>query len=85
MQMHAAAVAQDAPLNTPRGYTPDIATTADWIAFANRLGISRGIVVQPSVYGLDNQVLVEALAAFPDRLGRPKWDGQRRMRAREAL
>ncbi|MDR6666108.1 amidohydrolase family protein [Rhizobium sp. 1399] len=58
----------DAPLNTPRSYTPDIATTADWIAFANRLGISRGIVVQPSVYGLDNQVLVEALAAFPDRL-----------------
>lgn len=58
----------DAPLNTPRSYTPDIATTADWIAFADRLGISRGIVVQPSVYGLDNQVLVEALAAFPERL-----------------
>jgi predicted TIM-barrel fold metal-dependent hydrolase len=58
----------DAPLNTPRSYTPDIATTADWIAFADRLGISRGITVQPSVYGLDNQVLVEALAAFPDRL-----------------
>jgi predicted TIM-barrel fold metal-dependent hydrolase len=58
----------DAPLNTPRSYTPDIATTADWIAFADRLGISRGIAVQPSVYGLDNQVLVEALAAFPDRL-----------------
>ncbi|MGO4199679.1 amidohydrolase [Rhizobium sp. YAF28] len=58
----------DAPLNTPRSYTPDIATTADWIAFADRLGIGRGIVVQPSVYGLDNQVLIEALAAFPERL-----------------
>lgn len=57
-----------APLNTPRSYTPDIATTADWIAFADELGIGRGILVQPSVYGLDNQVLIEALTAFPDRL-----------------
>ncbi|TCS03167.1 putative TIM-barrel fold metal-dependent hydrolase [Rhizobium sp. BK418] len=57
-----------APLNTPRSYTPDIATTADWIAFADRLDIGRGILVQPSVYGLDNQVLIEALTAFPDRL-----------------
>ncbi|MGR9173123.1 amidohydrolase family protein [Rhizobium sp. KDH_Rht_773_N] len=57
-----------APLNTPRSYTPRIATTADWIAFADRLGIARGILVQPSVYGLDNRVLIEALAAFPERL-----------------
>ncbi|WP_416066939.1 amidohydrolase family protein [Rhizobium sp. ZK1] len=57
-----------APLNTPRSYTPDIATTADWITFADRLGVGRGILVQPSVYGLDNQVLIEALTAFPDRL-----------------
>jgi len=57
-----------ASLNTPRSYTPDIATIADWIAFADRLGIGRGILVQPSVYGLDNQVLIEALTAFPDRL-----------------
>lgn len=57
-----------APLSTPRSYTPQIATTADWIAFADRLGIGRGILVQPSVYGLDNQVLIEALTAFPQRL-----------------
>lgn len=57
-----------APLNTPRSYTPDIATTAEWIAFADQLEIGRGILVQPSVYGLDNQVLIEALTAFPDRL-----------------
>lgn len=58
----------DAPFNTPRSYTPQITTTADWIAFADRLGIGRGILVQPSIYGLDNRVLVEALAAFPERL-----------------
>lgn len=57
-----------APLNTPRSYTPDIATIADWIDFSGRLGIARGVLVQPSVYGLDNRVLLEALAAYPDRL-----------------
>ncbi len=58
----------NAPLNVPRSYTPQIATTADWIDFATKLGIGRGILVQPSVYGLDNRVLIEALAAFPERL-----------------
>ncbi|MBB4442556.1 MULTISPECIES: amidohydrolase family protein [Rhizobium] len=57
-----------APLNTPRSYTPDIATTTDWIEFSGSLGIDRGVMVQPSVYGLDNSVLLEALAAFPNRL-----------------
>jgi len=58
----------DAPLNTPRSYTPDIATIADWIEFSESLGIAKGVLVQPSVYGLDNSVLLEALAAFPGRL-----------------
>ena len=58
----------DAPLNTPRSYTPDIATIADWIEFSENLGIAKGVLVQPSVYGLDNSVLLEALAAFPGRL-----------------
>ncbi|TBE94234.1 hydrolase [Rhizobium leguminosarum] len=57
-----------APLNTPRSYTPDIATIADWIEFSGSLGIARGVLVQPSVYGLDNRGLLEALAAYPDRL-----------------
>ncbi|MBY5712005.1 amidohydrolase family protein [Rhizobium leguminosarum] len=57
-----------APLNTPRSYTPDIATIADWIEFSGSLGIAGGVLVQPSVYGLDNRVLLDALAAYPDRL-----------------
>ena len=31
-------------------------------------GIARGVLVQPSVYGFDNRVLLEALAADPERL-----------------
>ncbi|MCB2405626.1 amidohydrolase family protein [Rhizobium ruizarguesonis] len=57
-----------ARFNTPRSYTPDIATITDWIEFSGSLGIARGVLVQPSVYGLDNRVLLEALAAYPDRL-----------------
>jgi predicted TIM-barrel fold metal-dependent hydrolase len=57
-----------APLNTPRSYTPQIATIADWIEFAGRLGIAKGILVQPSVYGLDNTVLLEALTSSPNNL-----------------
>ena len=53
-----------APLNTPRSYTPQILTLTDW----RRLGISRGVLVQPSVYGFDNSVLLEALAADPANL-----------------
>ncbi|MBY5566822.1 amidohydrolase family protein [Rhizobium leguminosarum] len=57
-----------APLNTPRSYTPDIATISDWIEFSGSLGIAKGVLVQPSVYGLDNRVLLDALAAYPERL-----------------
>lgn len=59
---------RDAPLNTPRSYTPQILTIADWLAYAPLVGIERGVLVQPSVYGLDNSVLLNALAEQPDRL-----------------
>jgi predicted TIM-barrel fold metal-dependent hydrolase len=52
-----------APLNTPRSYTPQILTIADWRSYAAALGIARGVLVQPSVYGFDNSVLLEALAS----------------------
>lgn len=58
----------DAPLHTPCSYTPQIATIADWSTFSGSLGISKGVLVQPSVYGRDNTVLLDALASFPDRL-----------------
>ena len=58
----------DAPLNTPRSYTPQIRTLADWRAYADAVGIDKGVLVQPSVYGFDNSVLVEALESDPERL-----------------
>ena len=57
-----------APLNSPRSYTPQILTLADWQHLAAALGIDCGVLVQPSVYGFDNSVLLEALAADPAHL-----------------
>lgn len=60
--------AQGAPLAMPRSYTPQMETLAGWQALAETFGIARGVLVQPSVYGLDNRVLVDALTQAPGRL-----------------
>ena len=57
-----------APLVTPRNYTPAIIGLEEWAALADAVGIAKGVVVQPSVYGFDNVALIEALKAAPDRL-----------------
>ncbi len=51
-----------------RNYTPQSCTLDDWLAYADALGITRGILVQPSVYGFDNRVLLDALRMSPERL-----------------
>lgn len=57
-----------APLASPRSYTPQLLTLADWQQLGQLLGIERGVLVQPSVYGFDNSVLLDALASDPDHL-----------------
>jgi len=65
---HFHAFAPGARLNVPRSYTPQILTIDDWLALADQLNIARGVLVQPSVYGLDNSVLLAAIARAPERL-----------------
>lgn len=60
--------APGAPLALPRSYTPQMETISGWLALAQSFNIARGVLVQPSVYGLDNTVLLDALAAHPERL-----------------
>ena len=43
---------------------PGDATVADYRALQKRIGTSRHVVVQPSTYGTDNRLLVEALGQF---------------------
>ncbi len=47
-----------------RAYTPSEASIADLRALHNHLGIERVVIVQPSPYGADNAVSVDAIAAM---------------------
>ena len=51
-----------------RIYTPPDALHADYRAMLDTLGITRAVLVQPSVYGTDNTVLLKALQQDPVRL-----------------
>ncbi|MFK4812284.1 amidohydrolase family protein [Devosia sp. ZW T5_3] len=57
-----------APLASPRSYTPQNLTIADWQLYAEAAGIARGVLVQPSVYGLDNRAMLRAIAGDSERL-----------------
>ena len=45
-----------------RIYTPPDALLADYLGLLNTLGLQRAVVVQPSVYGSDNTVMMAAMA-----------------------
>ena len=47
-----------------RIYTPPDALLADWQRLAATLGVERGVIVQPSVYGFDNRVTLANLKAM---------------------
>jgi 2-pyrone-4,6-dicarboxylate lactonase len=51
-----------------RSYTPAPASLRDWRAMLEPLGVTHGVVVQPSFYGTDNRVLLAALAEGGGRL-----------------
>lgn len=50
-------------LAEPRSYTPTLATIQDYRAMADTLGLQRGILVHPSVYGRDHGTFEDTLAA----------------------
>ena len=56
------------PMAAERSYTPPPASLAQWHATWAPLGVTHGVVVQPSIYGTDNRVLLHALAQAPGRL-----------------
>jgi 2-pyrone-4,6-dicarboxylate lactonase len=51
-----------------RIYTPPDALLSTYLALLANLGVSRAVLVQPSVYGTDNRALLTALAADPVNL-----------------
>ena len=52
------------PIAPSASLQPDDATVADYHVLQARLGTTRNVVVQPSTYGTDNRLLMEALSQF---------------------
>jgi 2-pyrone-4,6-dicarboxylate lactonase len=56
------------PYAEERIYTPPDALAADYFHMLGVLGLDRGVLVQPSVYGTDNRALLDVLRTHPQRL-----------------
>jgi predicted TIM-barrel fold metal-dependent hydrolase len=56
------------PYQANRGYTPPDASDQAYDALHRALGITRGVLTQPSVYGVDNRRMLDAVARQPARL-----------------
>ncbi len=56
------------PWNPARGYTPPDALPAAYEALHKALGLSRGVLTQPSVYGTDNRCMLDYVSRNLDRM-----------------
>lgn len=68
---HAHVVAADVvayPLVPERTYTPPPAPESAYLGMLKQTGMSRGVLVQISVYGTDNRYMLEVLRRHPDQL-----------------
>lgn len=68
---HAHVIAADFqrfPLVEDRSYTPVPAPENEYLSLLDRLGMARGVLVQPSIYGTDNRYLLQVLQRHPSRL-----------------
>jgi D-galactarolactone isomerase len=52
------------PVDPKAVLRPGDAFVEDYRAFQKRIGTSRNVVIQPSTYGTDNRVTLDAVAAF---------------------
>lgn len=55
------------PLIAERLYTPPEASPQAFRHMLDALGVARGVLVQPSIYGTDNRAMLDALACDPKR------------------
>ena len=56
------------PYTPHRTYTPPEASEEQYFHMLDTLGLSRGVIVQPSVYGRDNRCTLDVVRRHPDRL-----------------
>lgn len=53
------------PFSTKRQYTPMDASVPEAMQMMTKLGCTRAVIVQPSVYGTDNSCTLDAVDTFP--------------------
>jgi 2-pyrone-4,6-dicarboxylate lactonase len=64
---HVLGPAAQYPFSNERVYTPPDCLPGDYRNLLTALGVSRAVLVQPSVYGTDNRLLVDTLRSDPRR------------------
>lgn len=65
---HVIGLPPEYPLVAERSYTPTAAPAAAYLAMLDGAGLDRGVLVQVSVHGADNRLLLETLRPQPQRL-----------------
>jgi 2-pyrone-4,6-dicarboxylate lactonase len=65
---HVIGLPPDYPFVEERSYTPPRAGEQSYLAMLDALGMARGVLVQVSVHGTDNRLLVQTLQRHPQRL-----------------
>jgi 2-pyrone-4,6-dicarboxylate lactonase len=65
---HAVSDSADYPLSPDRSYTPPPAPEDKYLSMLDAMGMSRGVLVQVSVYGTDNSYMLDVLSRHTDRL-----------------
>jgi 2-pyrone-4,6-dicarboxylate lactonase len=56
------------PMLAARSYTPVPASLSDWRERLAPLGVTRGVLVQPSIHGTDNRLLLATVAEAQGQL-----------------
>ncbi len=56
------------PMAVNRSYTPEPASLVQWHTTMRPLGVTHGVAVQPSVYGVDNRLLTDVIRAGKGQL-----------------
>ncbi len=65
---HVIGVPPDYPFVSPRSYTPPVATAESYLAMLDATGMAQGVLIQVSVHGTDNRLMIETLKANRQRL-----------------
>ena len=62
--VHVIGEAKAYPMVADRQYTPGLADVTDLKRHLKRLGLTRAVIIQPSVYGTHNECLLDALSSM---------------------